>query len=79
MTKAALFLTILAATFFGGCDVNTLTHNGGRGMVDSPRERQQRIATIDDHYSRQLLDDWDLLWLYDQNSKLTDWKIYLGH
>ena len=79
MKKAALLLTILATTFLGGCDVNTLTHNGGRGMVDAPGDRQRRIATIDDYYSRQLMDDWDLLWLYDKNCNLTDWKIYIGH
>ncbi len=79
MKKTALLLTILAATFLGGCDVNTPTHNGGRGMVDAPRDRQRRVAACNDYYSRQLMDDWDLLWLYDRNTNLSEWKIYIGH
>ncbi|MBT3279724.1 MAG: hypothetical protein HN909_07320 [Phycisphaerales bacterium] len=77
MKKAALLFTILAATLLGGCDVNTMTHNGGRGMVTTPYQRQQRLGIIDDYNSRQLLDDLDLFWLNDGASHLSHWQIYI--
>lgn len=50
----------------------------GSGMVDSRVERDTRLDLVNCIDTAQVLDDWDYFWLYDRNSKLTQWNADLG-
>lgn len=51
---------------------------GCTGMVDSSSERYRRYEQIEDINRRQLVDDWDYLWLNEKNSRLTQWHPRVG-
>ena len=50
----------------------------GCGLVDSYDERVTRYKQINNFQSRMLVDDWDYFWLYESNSKLTQYHPYAG-
>lgn len=73
-----LSLLILVATLLvgGGCgSSDPLAIGGGNGMVAELPQRRQRVEANWDIYERQITDDWDLIWLMDDNSKLTEWYV----
>lgn len=43
------------------------------GVIDSSTDRVIRTSMIDDVQDRQIVDDWDYIWLYDHESRLTYW------
>lgn len=47
----------------------------GDGVAVTRSERQERHRRILDADLRQLNDDWDVLWLNDRPSRLTEWKV----
>lgn len=68
MKKLAVMLTIVAASLLTGCT----------GMVDSPRERYVRYKNINEMRQRMLVDDWDYLWLMEQNEELSPYHAKFG-
>jgi hypothetical protein len=75
-----LILLILVSFASVGCeDQPELMPPGlGRGMVNTPQERDVRVATIGNIQTRMILDDWDEIWFYDTNLKLTQWAVSVG-
>ena len=65
MNKIRIMLVLCFALFVGGLVA------GCSGMTDSYAERRRRFAQIHDIQKRQAVDDWDYLWLYERNSRLT--------
>jgi hypothetical protein len=78
MKKIAFLLILFTVTFLVGCDEDKLSVSRGDGMVENRHARRRRLAACNDYYNRQLQDDWDLFWLYDSNSMLTEWTVYVG-
>ena len=76
-----LILLVLVSFAAVGCneEPELMASPIGRGMVDNPQERNLRIAIISNLQTRMLLDDWDELWFYDTNLKLTRWAIQVGN
>ena len=68
MKKLLIVLVLLLGGAMIGCD----------GMIQTSRERQLRNKQIRDVQYRQLVDDWDTLWLYEHNSRLTEWHPRVG-
>ncbi|MCK5114797.1 MAG: hypothetical protein KAR11_08560 [Phycisphaerae bacterium] len=75
-----LVLFVLITLAAVGCDNQPplMDPGFGRGMVDTTQERNLRIATINNIQTRMILDDWDELWFYDANLKLTQWSVDVG-
>lgn len=71
MKKFFLILLLVIGPVLAGCGNNS-------GMVASPEERNRRLSAIYDTDERQLVDDWDEFWLFDQNLKLTEWHVFIG-
>lgn len=47
---------------------------GCPGLVDTPQERNRRLALVTDVQCHEIVDDWDFIWLYDRASYLTYWN-----
>jgi hypothetical protein len=78
--QIVLSLLILVTTLLvgGGCgssDPYAFGTSNGDGMVAQRPERRRRIETNMDIYERQITDDWDLWWLVDDSSKLSEWYV----
>ncbi|UCD27928.1 MAG: hypothetical protein JSV03_12605 [Planctomycetota bacterium] len=43
------------------------------GMADTRQERKHRIERIFESDMKQIVDDWDTIWLNDRSSRLTWW------
>jgi hypothetical protein len=71
MKKFFLILLLVIGPVLAGCSNNT-------GMVADSEERNRRLSAVHDIDERQLVDDWDEFWLFDQNLKLTDWHVFIG-
>lgn len=71
MKKFLLILLLVIGPVLAGCSRNS-------GLVESSDERNQRLAAVSDIHERQLVDDWDEFWLYDENLHLSDWHVFLG-
>ena len=71
MKKTILLLLLVLGPVLAGCSKNS-------GMVASPAERNRRLSAIYDIDERQLVDDWDEFWLFDQNLKLSEWHVFVG-
>lgn len=71
MKKFFLLLLLVIGPALAGCGNNS-------GMVESSEERNRRLTAVSDINERQLVDDWDEFWLYDQNLKLTEWHVFVG-
>ncbi len=70
MKKLMMLLVIaIAGSFlFSGCS----------GLSDSRAERSRRIKQITELQMKMLVDDWDYLWLYERNSRNTQWHTWVG-
>ncbi len=71
MKKLILLLILVVGPVLAGCSNNS-------GMVDSSEERNRRLSAVSDINERQVVDDWDEFWLYDQNIKLSEWQAFVG-
>ena len=67
MKNVLIVLVLLAGAFLTGC-----------GLTDSLEERERRYSQITDLQLRMLVDDWDYVWLMDQNSNLTEFHPRVG-
>jgi hypothetical protein len=54
--------------------VNECNACGCPTLVDTPEERNRRLALITDINFKEAVDDWDFIWLYDRPSYLTYWN-----
>ena len=63
-----LVLCMLAGVFIAGC-----------GLTDSYGDRWHRYKHITDINSRELVDDFDFIMLYDHNSRLTRYHPRVGN
>jgi hypothetical protein len=68
---------LLSLCWITGCGEGVSTQKSG-GLVDNAAQRRRRIAAINDVHMRQLQDDWDLFWLYDENLNLSQWETHVG-
>lgn len=50
----------------------------GCTLVETRAARSRRIEQITDLQMRMLVEDWDYLWLYDQNQSTTQWNPWVG-
>jgi hypothetical protein len=67
--KKTLLLLVLAAIFTTiGCT-----------PVDTVSERNRRVNQITDMQAKMFVDDWDYFWLYDENTKLSQWNPRIGY
>lgn len=71
MKHFLLLCTAIAGLILVGCQA--------AGMVEDGRQRERRLANVYSLNSRQIVDDWDELWLQDANCDLTQWYIDVGH
>ncbi|MCG3178848.1 MAG: hypothetical protein BIFFINMI_01178 [Phycisphaerae bacterium] len=69
-----LLATLLLAAFLSpavisltGCDAPT--------MVLTPQDRNQKIRRNINFEARELVEDWDSLWMVDKPSQLTRWYL----
>ena len=63
-----LLVIVMAGSFlFSGC-----------GLTDSRAERSRRIEQITELQMKMLVDDWDYLWLYERNSRMSEWHYRVG-
>lgn len=53
----------------GGCTLNERTAG----------ERYSRFARVNEANMHMFWDDWDTLWLYDRESRLTKWHTRVRH
>jgi hypothetical protein len=56
---------VLAASAIAGC----------AGVAKTPGERQNAYTRALDMDMRQLADDWDTIWMFDRERRLTRWHI----
>ena len=68
MKTFLLLLVLCLGAFLAGC-----------GLVTSEEEHNQQIKGITDLQARQMVDDWDYIWLYERNSRMTYWHPRLGY
>ena len=68
MKKLVMLLIVVFGALLVGCE----------GMVDNRQQRETRYHQISDLNMRGFVDDWDEFWLYDRNSRLTQWHPRAG-
>jgi len=68
MKNLLIFVVLLFAAGLCGC-----------GMVNSYPERERRYVNIVDYQARQVVDDWDYMWLMERPSYLTIWPVRRGN
>lgn len=79
MKKILLTLTLLAAGFLGGCCCRfPAVTSPCPTVTETASERHRRYERINDIQARQLIEDWDYLWLYEKPSYLSPWYIRDG-
>ena len=68
--KRLVILTTLAmmTAVWSGCAA-------GDGVAITKTEREERHRRVREMDKRMLNDDWDLLWLNDRPTRLTEWKV----
>jgi hypothetical protein len=67
MMKTAILLVLILAVTLTGCTV-----------METPAQRCRRYGNVSELYLRMVGDDWDSIWLYDHNSRLSQWHPYVG-
>ena len=67
MKNLLMLLVVVCGVLLAGC-----------GMVDNRQQRELRYHQITDLNTRGFVDDWDEFWLYDRNSRLTQWHPRVG-
>ena len=75
-----LILLLLVSLAAVGCNEGDemIPSTAGCGMVDDAQSRNLRVSAISNLQNRMLLDDWDELWFYDTNLKMTQWAVNVG-
>ncbi len=73
-----LMILIVAAMTIGCESERRLSPSGGRGLTDTQHERHRRAFHIVDLQNRMLQDDWDMVWLFDRSTRLTEWHVYIN-
>ena len=63
-----LMVLLLAVTLFAGCT-----------LVDSADQRSRRMIQTVDIQNRQIIADWDYVWLSERNSNMTPWHPRVGY
>jgi hypothetical protein len=72
MKKLMMILLLTAFLLPGLCALSGCDYGG---MVLTAQDRNQRLARDFDMDNRQLIEDWDYLWLIDEPSQLTIWYV----
>ena len=82
MKKCFCLILLLLVSFAAvGCNEegSELTPStAGCGMVEDAQSRNLRVSSISNLQNRMILDDWDELWFYDTNLKMTQWAVNVG-
>ncbi len=65
--KKLLIAMILLSSVLGGCTIS-----------ETPLQHGQRLWLQGDIQSRQMVEDFDMFWLFDHPSRLTMWNEQLG-
>ena len=68
MKKLLIVLVLLLGCFMGGCD----------GVMYNRRGRSFRNSMIVNHQSRVLVDDIDYFWLFERNTRFSEWHYRVG-
>lgn len=77
MKKLLIMAVLLTGAFAIGCkEEAALSVSGGRGVAYTQEERIRRIEMIADIQERMIQDDWDMIWLMDRSSALSEWHVY---
>jgi hypothetical protein len=80
MKRLILLMMLFVGALAAGCETErALSPSGGRGLADTQQERLQRVRSIQDVHMRMLTDDWDMIWLFDRNVRLSEWHVIVGH
>ena len=58
--------------------LGSLLVTGCATMVENPEARDRRIRQVWGLQMRGLVEDWDYLWLIDQNTGMTQWNPWVG-
>lgn len=66
MRICVLFTVLIGLLVLVGC--------GSPGVVKTWPERKNTYRQVYDMDMRQLMDDWDTLWLADRQYRLTHWQ-----
>ncbi len=66
MRKSVFFGLLVGLALIAGC---------GPGVVKTVAERQNAYKETFQTDMRQLVDDWDTLWLADRQYRLTRWQM----
>ena len=76
-----VLLLVIGGMLLGGCAYGSGTFPEWKrlpGLVDDGPTRLARTGMIDDIQDRQMIDDWDYIWLYDRNNRLSEWHVEAG-
>ena len=69
MKTLLIILTLLATTILAGCT---------GPLAESRADRSRRIKQITEMERRLIVEDWDVIWLNDRPTYLTQWHPRLG-
>jgi len=76
LTTVLLALFVMSMTLaLTGCEMGYSPRSGMVTMMESDRDRNQRIARFQEIECRELVEDWDYFWLIDEPSQLTPWYV----
>ena len=91
MKNVFLLLSVLVIFLTLGCSATsplvvghdylqqtTEGQNADNGLLDPKEQRLSRLQMIQDIQTRQMVDDWDTIWLTDHVSYLSQWHGYVG-
>lgn len=70
MKKFMIMLVVLVA--------GSILMSGCATLVDSPAEQRALARNVPNIQSKQFVDDWNYLWLYERSSSLSEWHPYVG-
>ncbi|MDY6912848.1 MAG: hypothetical protein SVT52_00080 [Planctomycetota bacterium] len=51
----------------------------GCTLMDTAEQRNRRVGQTADFQNRMLVEDWDYFWLFERNSRLTQWHPRTGY
>ena len=66
--KKLLIAMILLSSVLGGCTIS-----------ENPTQHGQRLWLQEDVQARQMVEDFDMFWLFDRPSRLSMWSEQLGY
>jgi len=65
--KKLLIAMILLSSVLVGCTIS-----------ETPVQHSQRLRLQEDVQARQMVEDFDMFWLFDRSSRLSRWNEQLG-